>query len=103
MIIRCPIKRSYRDIAYPSKPRSFNDEIYRRIREDVKRTKCIEYSNKEQILEGSNLARISKLKELMKKGIITEEFLNKNSSLFQIEQPQYQTLTANIEFLKEKI
>lgn len=68
----------------------------------LKEISALNIQNKEQILEGSNLARISKLKELMKKGIITEEFLNKNSSLFQIEQPQYQTLTANIEFLKEK-
>lgn len=68
----------------------------------LKELSALNIQNKEQILEGSNLARISKLKELMKKGIITEEFLNKNSSLFQIEQPQYQTLTANIEFLKEK-
>ena len=56
----------------------------------------------EQILEGSNLARIRRLKELMKQGIITEEFLNKNSSLFQIEQPEYQNLTANLAFLKDK-
>lgn len=68
----------------------------------LKEISALNIQNKEQILEGSNLTRISKLKELMKKGIITEEFLNKNSSLFQIEQPQYQTLTANIEFLKEK-
>ncbi len=68
----------------------------------LKEISALNIQNKEQILEGSNLARISKLKELMKKGIITEEFLNKNSSLFQIEQLQYQTLTANIEFLKEK-
>ena len=68
----------------------------------LKEISALNIQNKEQILEGSNLARISKLKELMKKGIITEEFLNKNSSLFQIEQSQYQTLTANIEFLKEK-
>ena len=68
----------------------------------LKELSALNIQNKEQILEGSNLARISKLKELMKKGIITEEFLNKNSSLFQIEQLQYQTLTANIEFLKEK-
>lgn len=68
----------------------------------LKELSALNIQNKEQILEGSNLARISKLKELMKKGIITEEFLNKNSSLFQIEQPQYQTITANIEFLKEK-
>ena len=68
----------------------------------LKEISALNIQNKEQILEGSNLARISKLKELMKKGIITEEFLNKNSSLFQIEQPEYQNLTTNLAFLKEK-
>lgn len=54
----------------------------------------------EILLETSSLSRIQELKLLSKQGVITEEFLRKNTSLFQLQQPHYQVLTMNRRILQ---
>lgn len=68
----------------------------------LERLKKLNVQELETVLKTSTPHRVQELEVLIKTGVITEEFVKGNISLFDTKKPHYQVLTINKRILQEK-